>query len=162
MWTKRVDASISLGPGTRAIKLLMVVIPDSIKEQGKTCFFMIELVYSRYVVSDYFDRKKIMGAKKGLLRGNKISHSHSSMIAPAEGLVALMKDQPEVKKVVLGIIKRVKCSPGVKVLEEGPAILRVTIRGSASMQILWVYLQNPSDVKKVSSLIENTFSVAGN
>ncbi|HEY1074445.1 MAG TPA: hypothetical protein VGE59_01950 [Patescibacteria group bacterium] len=99
-----------------------------------------------------------MGAKKGLLRGNKVSHSHSSMIAPAEKLVAVMKDLPEVKKVVLGIIKRVKCSPGVKVLQEGPAILRVTLRGSASMQILWVYLQDPLDIKKVTLRIEDIFS----
>jgi hypothetical protein len=100
-----------------------------------------------------------MGAKKGLLRGNKVSHSHSSMIAPAEKLVALMKDQPEVKKVVLGIIKRVKCSPGVKVLEESSAILRVTIRGSASMQIVWIYLFTAEHTKKMTRIIEDAFSI---
>ena len=41
---------------------------------------------------------------KGLLKGPKFSGKHTTLIAAAQRLVALLRDDPRVKKIVIGII----------------------------------------------------------
>lgn len=46
-----------------------------------------------------------MGTKeRGLLRGPKFNGKHTTLIAAAQRIVVLMRDDPRVKKIVIGMI----------------------------------------------------------
>lgn len=89
----------------------------------------------------------------GHLSGGKFTGSHTTVIPAAEKLLRIVEKMPEVKKIVLGVIKNVKCTPGVKVVEESPGFLLVTIRGNSSIQQIRIYLDDPVSRKKVEQVI---------
>ena len=84
-----------------------------------------------------------MGAKKGLLRGSKISGKHSTVINEAEVVVEIAKKRSEVSKIVLGVINRVRSgNPRIKFVPIN-AGFRINVRGNNANQVLFVYTSNP-------------------
>ena len=91
-----------------------------------------------------------MGRKteKGLLRGAKFSNRHSTVIPAAIPIIKVAKALASVEKVVLSTIRRVPPGePRIK-FDDVLAGLRVTIRGSAAHQILFVYTSQPQATKE--------------
>jgi len=92
-----------------------------------------------------------MSTKRRLLAGDKFSGSHSTLIKEAEEVVAALKKLPEVTKIVIDRIVpvgRVK-SGVIKVTEESKA-LKISVKGSGAVQILYVY---GTDWNKIKDLM---------
>lgn len=77
--------------------------------------------------------------------GKKVSRRHTTIIDAAEPVVRLLNRRPEVRSIRLGEItaglkggqaRRIKITP----IRGG---LKVQVRGSASVQIIWVYTSAP-------------------
>lgn len=87
--------------------------------------------------------------KKHLLRGKKFNSSHSSVIDAAIAVVELAKDQPEVSKISLGMI-RSGLPPGKHKIKLLPIQggWKVQVRGSTSVQDLYVYTSSPEKTQK--------------
>lgn len=89
-----------------------------------------------------------MGAKRGLLRGHKISNKHGSVISHAEIVIKTAKRRPEVSKIILGTIRTAKSgSPNIKFVPIR-AGLRINVRGKMANQILFVYTSNSIATEK--------------
>ena len=83
---------------------------------------------------------------KGLLKGSKVTRSHTTVIDTAIAAVNAAKDSPHVSKIVIGIIKPAgKGQPLIKFtpIEAG---LRMQVRGNSAVQIFFVYTSRPDDV----------------
>lgn len=85
----------------------------------------------------------------GLLAGPKIGGGHSTYIDEAVLVVFTAKNDPAVKKVIIGVIKstgknappRLKCSPL-------PGGLMVQVRGVNAVQKVVVYTEDPEGTSK--------------
>ena len=84
---------------------------------------------------------------RGLLRGPKFNGKHSTLIAPAQAAVELLRDDDRVTKIVIGIIKPRRGS-GISLkavpIEAG---LRLMIAGPSSVQQFYAYTADPEGVK---------------
>lgn len=86
-----------------------------------------------------------MPAKQGLLRGSKFNMRHTTIIDSALPFVRKLKDSIAVKKISIGIIKRVAGNPNrngaarqVKALVLSTAV-RFSFRGGSSVQEFHVF-----------------------
>ena len=85
---------------------------------------------------------------KGLLRGSKLTRSHTTVIEAAIPAVAAAKESPSVSKIVIGIIKPTKTGqPHIK-FTPIQAGLRMQVRGNSAVQIFFVYTGRPDDVMR--------------
>jgi hypothetical protein len=90
-----------------------------------------------------------MGTKqKGLLRGSKFNGKHTTLIAAAERVVAQLRDDDRVTKIVIGIIKSRKGGASTLKVTEIDAGLKLTVTSSANVQELYAYTREPATVKK--------------
>lgn len=73
--------------------------------------------------------------------GRKISRKHSTVIDAAKPIVAMLTKRPEVRSITLGQIVPGLKSGQARRIKVSPATggLKVQVRGSSSIQILWVY-----------------------
>lgn len=85
---------------------------------------------------------------KGLLRGPKLTRSHTTVIEAAIAAVNAAKASPHVSKIVIGIIKptgtgqpHIKFTP----IQVG---LRMQVRGNSAVQLFFVYTDLPDDVMR--------------
>ena len=84
---------------------------------------------------------------RGLLRGPKFNGRHTTFIAPAEPIIELLRDDPRVTKIVIGIIKPRKGGGfGLKATDID-AGLRITISGPTSVQEFYAYTADPAGVR---------------
>lgn len=91
---------------------------------------------------------------KNVLRGKKISNSHSTYIPLAGEVIKFIKDDERIKKIALGAIKRV--SPGkrrIKVLDSG-VHSKITVRDVNAVQTLFVMGIGPGDLQALLSELE--------
>jgi hypothetical protein len=93
-----------------------------------------------------------MSLKKGVLAGNKVSASHSTIIEGATKIFKIAKERPEFRKVVLGVIEHV--GPGPRRIKFKPILagLQMTVRGNTAKQEFYIYTNHPqltqSELKK--------------
>lgn len=89
--------------------------------------------------------------------GAKFSASHTTIIPAAEKLLSQLIKHPHVKKISLGIIRRARVSPGVKIISLNPTTLLATVRGSTAIQEIRVYVSDTTAVAFVRDYIEGFF-----
>jgi hypothetical protein len=83
---------------------------------------------------------------KGLLRGSKVTRSHTTVIEAAIAAVNIAKESPHVSKIVIGVIEPTKKGqPHIK-FSPVPAGLRMRVRGNTAVQSFFVYTARPEDV----------------
>ena len=83
---------------------------------------------------------------KGLLKGSKVTRSHTTVIEAAIPAVSAAKESPHVSKIVIGVIKPTKTGqPHIK-FTPIQAGLRMQVRGNSAVQIFFVYTDRPDDV----------------
>jgi hypothetical protein len=83
---------------------------------------------------------------KGLLKGSKLTRSHTTVIEAAIPAVNAAKECPGVSKIVIGIIKSTKTGqPHIK-FTPIQAGLRMQVRGNSAVQIFFVYTDQPDTV----------------
>ncbi|MES2953061.1 MAG: DUF2103 domain-containing protein [Patescibacteria group bacterium] len=94
--------------------------------------------------------------------GGKFSGSHSTLIQSAEIPADAANKQPEVKKVILGLISAQSGSSGgrkkVKITRTSPGVLRISVRGDNAHQEIFVYT---NDEEATASAIINASRKAG-
>ena len=85
---------------------------------------------------------------KGLLKGSKVTRSHTTVIEAAIPAVSAAKESPHVSKVVIGVIKPTKTGqPHIK-FTPIQAGLRMQVRGNSAVQIFFVYTDRPDYVMR--------------
>ncbi len=80
-----------------------------------------------------------MSVTRGILKGKKVSNSHSTFTKDAEIIIKAAKEEEAVKKIVLGEIVPVKGGRRRLKFVRIPAGYRVTVRGFSCQQILFIY-----------------------
>jgi len=87
---------------------------------------------------------------KGHRAGGKISGKHTTIIPAAEKIIDFLCKQPEVVKISVGFIKHgIKSGRHlIKVVEMESGLL-LKIRGTASIQEIWVYTDEREKVKEM-------------
>jgi hypothetical protein len=86
---------------------------------------------------------------KGLLRGSKVTRSHTTVIEAAIGAVNAAKASEHVSKIVIGVIEPTKKGkPHIK-FSPVQAGLRMRVRGNTAVQSFFVYTNRPDDVIRV-------------
>lgn len=89
-----------------------------------------------------------MRGRKGILRGPKVSSKHSTTIEAAGPIIMEAKGLPEVTKVALGEVARVKGgSPRIK-FSPIRAGWRITVRGRNIQQTLFVYTKDADATRR--------------
>ena len=85
--------------------------------------------------------------------GKKFSGNHTTVIDAAENIIKLAEREILVRKISLGIIKQCKMGQGNKNLkiEEVPAGLKLTVKGNAYAQTIYLYIDEPGINNKVVS-----------
>lgn len=78
----------------------------------------------------------------------KITRSHTSTIAKAEEVVAMIQKLPEVTKISLGIIKHIGVGKPTVKFHEITGGFKAVIRGNISIQEIFVYTKDMSGVQK--------------
>ena len=83
--------------------------------------------------------------------GGKITTSHTSLIDAAFSVVEAAEKLPEVDKISLGIIKQVGKSRGPRKIKFLPITggWKLTIRGSTSVQQIFIYTAQTDKTKSV-------------
>ena len=78
------------------------------------------------------------------MAGGKFCGSHTTIIDAAYDLVRFLNNQPEVKKISLGIIRQCKAGSSQKniKIKETTSGLELTIRGNMYVQTIFVYLED--------------------
>ena len=78
------------------------------------------------------------------LAGKKITKSHSTIIKAADKLITKLIKSPLIGKVSIGQIKVIGAGPQkIKIIEQ-PAGLKLTVRGSTSIQNFFIYTDQKS------------------
>lgn len=78
----------------------------------------------------------------------KITRSHTSAIEKAEEVVAMIQKLPEVTKISLGIIKHIGVGKPTVKFHEITGGFKAVIRGNISIQEIFVYTKDSSEVQK--------------
>ena len=89
-----------------------------------------------------------MSSRKGVLRGSKLSSSHSTLIDDAQLIVVAAKRLAEVTKVVVGKIVPLRPSKRRLKFIPLPAGFRITVRGSSVQQTIFVYTKNSTATQR--------------
>ena len=85
---------------------------------------------------------------KGLLKGSKLTRSHTTVIEAAIPAVSAAKECPRVSKIVIGVIKPTKTGQAHIKFTPIQAGLRMQVRGNSAVQIFFVYTDKPDDVMR--------------
>ncbi len=89
-----------------------------------------------------------MGNKtRGLLSGPKFNGKHTTLIAAAEKVVKVLRDDSRVSKIVIGIIKTKR--GGNYTLKATPILagLRIAVSSPTNVQELFAYTDDPTAVR---------------
>lgn len=94
---------------------------------------------------------------KGHRAGGKVSGKHTTVIPAAEKIVDFLEKQIEVKKISVGFIKHgIKSGRhSVKITKTESGLL-LKVRGTASIQEIWVYAE---DVSVLEKMVKNEFEL---
>ena len=89
-----------------------------------------------------------MGEKtRGLLKGPKFNGRHTTLIAAAVPVVSLLKDDPRVTKIVIGVIKTRRGNTTTIKAMPIPAGLRITVAAPRNVQELFAYTSDPEGIQ---------------
>ena len=91
--------------------------------------------------------------KRRVLKGDKLSRSHSTFIPEAKEVIEALKAHPAVTKIVLGVIDPGRRPTGVSA-RDVPAGLKVFVRGNGAVQTLFVYTTDRPAVRRSLGLAE--------
>ena len=89
--------------------------------------------------------------QKGLLKGPKFNGKHTTLIAAAERVVAMLRDDPRVSKIVIGVITSRRGRTTTIKAVPIKAGLRITVVSPQNVQELFVYAD---DIPGVQAAIE--------
>ena len=92
--------------------------------------------------------------KRGLLRGNKFSRSHSTVIPEAEEFLVCAKSIDLVNKIAIGLITACAAGPVRIKIKTDPHALRVQVRGRSAVQTFYLYGGDLSAIE--SALLQNS------
>lgn len=87
-----------------------------------------------------------MSKNSRLLRGDKFSNSHQTIITEGASLIEMAKSLNVVKKIVLGHISSVKGSSRRLKMRHTDTGLEMKIRGNGAIQIFFIVTEDPSYV----------------
>ncbi|HEX2918140.1 MAG TPA: hypothetical protein VHN81_06450 [Edaphobacter sp.] len=96
--------------------------------------------------------------KKGLLRGNKFSRSHTTVIPEAVEFLACAKGIALVNKISIGLITPCPSGPIRIKIKTDPHALRVQARGRSAIQTFYIYGGDLSAIEQ--SLVQNPVILA--
>ncbi|GAC1563588.1 MAG: hypothetical protein NVS2B7_37570 [Herpetosiphon sp.] len=85
--------------------------------------------------------------QRGLLKGPKFSGKHTTLIALAERAVRLLRDDPRVTKIVIGMITSRRGRTSTIKATPVAAGLRITVVTPQNVQELWVYTADIEGVR---------------
>ncbi len=93
---------------------------------------------------------------KGHRAGGKVSGKHTTVIPASEKIVDFLEKQIEIKKISVGFIKQgIKGgNHSIKITKTASGLL-LKVRGTASIQDIWVYTD---DVENVAKTIKDEFA----
>lgn len=97
-----------------------------------------------YGSQPYFQGEVAMAKHRA---GGKFASSHTTVIDAAAVVVDIAKKQPEVTKVVLGIIEGVKSKKNRLKFKPIQAGLEVKVYGNSGLQTLYIYTSDPGKVR---------------
>lgn len=80
---------------------------------------------------------------KGLLKGDKFSGKHSTVITDAEAMVLAAKACQYVTKIALGVITPVRPSKPHLKFTQTSGCLKMQVRGIHAVQVFWLYTTEP-------------------
>lgn len=87
-----------------------------------------------------------MNHVKGLLRGAKFNRKHSTVIPDAVTAINAAKTHPKVTKIALGVIQPVRAGAKHIKFTQVTGGIRMQVRGTNAVQIIWVYTTEPEKV----------------
>ena len=82
---------------------------------------------------------------RGLLKGPKFNGKHSTVIPDAIPAVEAARDCAHVTKIALGVITPLRSGPGHLKFLPVSGGLKMQVRGSAAVQIFWLYTTQPEE-----------------
>jgi hypothetical protein len=82
---------------------------------------------------------------RGLLKGPKFNGRHSTVIPDAIPAVEAARDCAYVTKIALGVITPLKSGPEHLKFMPVSGGLKMQVRGSAAVQIFWLYTTQPQE-----------------
>jgi len=89
------------------------------------------------------------------LAGKKITKSHSTVIKAANKLIINLAKSPLISKISIGQIKAINTAPQkIKIIEQ-PAGLKLTVRGSTSVQNFFIYTDQKSATNELINSLWN-------
>jgi|SRR3712207_3262344 len=91
---------------------------------------------------------------RGLLRGPKFNGRHTTLIAAAIPVVTLLRDDPRVTKIVIGLIKSRRGNTTTLKATPVPAGLRITVTAPRNVQELFAYTSDPQGVQHALQALE--------
>ena len=89
---------------------------------------------------------------KGLLAGGKFNGKHQTVIPDAEAAILAAKACQYVTKIALGIITPARSSQARIKFTPVSGGLKMQVRGSTAVQIIWVYTTEPE--KTIAEIME--------
>jgi hypothetical protein len=84
---------------------------------------------------------------RGLLRGPKFNGRHTTLIDAAVPVVAQLRDDPRITKIIIGVIKSRRGNTTTLKATPIPAGLRITISAPRYVQELFAYTSEPEAVR---------------
>lgn len=85
---------------------------------------------------------------RGLLRGPKFNGRHTTLIDAAVPLVAHLRDDERITKIIIGVIKSRRGNTITFKAQPIPAGLRITVSAPRYVQELFAYTGEPETVRK--------------
>jgi hypothetical protein len=85
---------------------------------------------------------------RGLLKGPKFNGRHTTLIDAAIPLVALLRDDPRVTKIIIGVITSRRGNTNVVKAQKIDAGLRITVAAPRYVQQLFAYTRDPDGVRQ--------------
>lgn len=88
---------------------------------------------------------------RGLLKGPKFNGRHTTLIAAAIPIVELLRDDPRVTKIVIGVITSRRGKTTAIKAQPIDAGLRITVAAPRNVQELYAYTSDPDGVRSLIS-----------
>ena len=86
---------------------------------------------------------------RGLLKGPKFNGRHTTLIAAAIPIVARLRDDPRVTKIIIGVITSRRGKTTAVKAQAIDAGLRITVAAPRNVQELYAYTADPEGVRSL-------------
>ena len=93
-------------------------------------------------------KEGMMSLRKGVLKGRKVSSSHSTFSPEAAFVIEVAKKEPKVRKIVPAQITGRGGERSIKI-QKVPVGLKVVVHGSTGAQVVWIYTSTQEFVEQI-------------